>query len=73
MVGVKRGLLKKIVNFSRLPYNNITQVRKLETELVDLNDKLKAEAPAAESGSKTVGETSKRILECQLKDYCKTN
>jgi len=45
------------------------QVRKLETELVDLNDKLKAEAPAAESGIKTVGETSKRILECQLKDY----
>ena len=39
---------------------------------MDLNDKLKAEAPAAESGSKTVGETSKRILECQLKDYCKT-
>ena len=57
--------------FQGFPTIISTQVRKLETELVDLNDKLKAEAPPAESGSKTVGETSKRILECQLKDYCK--
>ena len=58
--------------FQGFPTIISTQVRKLETELVDLNDKLKAEAPAAESGNRTVGETSKRILECQLKDYCKT-
>ena len=75
VVGVKRGLT--FVKENRQFFQGFltiisTQVRKLETELVDLNDKLKAEAPPAESGSKTVGETSKRILECQLKDYCKT-
>ena len=50
------------------------KVRKLETDLVQLRDKAKAEE-AAKNGDvekKTSGgETARKILECQLKDYCK--
>jgi len=49
------------------------QVRKLETELVGLKDKLKESKEAAKLGeataSKPVKESTKKILECQLKDY----
>jgi len=48
------------------------QVRKLETDLVQLRDKAKAEE-AEKKGDvekkSSGGETTRKILECQLKDY----
>jgi len=46
------------------------QVRRLETELVDLKDKLKAETPIKTKEATTKPSDSvKRVMECQLKDY----
>ena len=54
----------------------ILKVRKLETDLVQLRDKAKAEE-AEKKGDvekkSSGGETTRKILECQLKDYCKCN
>ena len=51
------------------------KVRKLETDLVQLRDKAKAEE-AEKKGDvekkSSGGETTRKILECQLKDYCKS-
>ena len=48
------------------------QVRRLETELVDLKDKIKAETPIKTKEATTKPSDSvKRVMECQLKDYCK--
>ena len=49
------------------------QVRRLETELVEVNDSLKAEQnPGKESvAPKPQAETVKKVVESQLKDYCK--
>ena len=47
------------------------QVRKLETELVNIKDKIKAETPVTTGEATTKPpESIKRIMECQLKDYC---
>ena len=48
--------------------------RKLATELVDLREQLKREETAkddAKSDPKKVEPMTKKITECQLKDYCK--
>ena len=42
------------------------QVRKMETELVDIKDKIKATGKEAQKPSENI----KRVMECQLKDYC---
>jgi len=46
------------------------ELRRLETELVELNDSLKAaQDPGKETAVKTPGPSVKKILESQLKDY----
>ena len=48
------------------------QVRKLETDLVQLKDAAKAtEVAASKDGAKIVKEGPK-VLECQIKDYCES-
>ena len=48
-------------------------MRRLETDLVEVNDSLKAEQnPGKESvAPKPQAETVKKVVESQLKDYCK--
>ena len=47
------------------------QVRRLETELVDIKDKIKADTPnTTGEGTPKPSESVKRVMECQLKDYC---
>ena len=48
------------------------QVRRLETELVEIKEKIKAETPNTNGdGAPKPSESVKRVMECQLKDYCK--
>ena len=47
------------------------QVRRLETELVDVKEKIKSETPKTTRDRTTKpSESVKRVMECQLKDYC---
>ena len=49
------------------------QVRRLETELVDIKEKIKADTPntaGVGEGTPKPSESVKRVMECQLKDYC---
>ena len=47
------------------------QVRRLETELVDVKEKIKAETSnTTRDGTTKPSESVKRVMECQLKDYC---
>ena len=50
-------------------------MRRLETELVDVNDSLKAEQNSGKESvaPKPQAETVKKVVESQLKDYCKNN
>ena len=54
----------------------VHQVRRLETELVEVNDSLKAEQSSDKESAaapKPQTETVKKVVESQLKDYCKKN
>ena len=50
-------------------------MRRLETELVEVNDSLKAEQNSGKESvaPKPQAETVKKVVESQLKDYCKKN
>ena len=66
--------MKQFLNFKMNILNLIFKVRKLETDLVQLRDKAKADEADKNGGVEkkaTGGESARKILECQMKDYCK--
>ena len=49
------------------------QLRRLETELVEVNDSLKAQQNSdKEAAVKAPAQSVRKVLESQLKDYCET-
>ena len=52
----------------------LPQVRRLETELVEVSDSLKAEQSSSKESAappRSQVDTVKKVVESQLKDYCK--
>ena len=70
----KSLMMQQFLNNKINILNLMFKVRKLETDLVQLRDKAKAEE-ADKNGDvekkATGGESARKILECQMKDYCK--